>query len=235
MLMELAGLLVMGDLPSWTKRELARRWCCHRDTVNKVATQLSGHYNNTERPLDSSYAATLRECFPHLAAASRPEAATERPKVTDTRASSSESKRKKERENNTSDKPTMVDEVWSKLESIRAEHSKVTRSWPTTGKTATTRRKAIARGLKDLRSDGHEDPVQTLLDTVRWMFTSDNPKAQGCKRSSGIDSILRPSNLCAAAMLVGQDTPDESPSRKSVAEILGAEPQPPAWETARGQ
>ena len=25
MLMELAGLLVMGDLPSWTKRELARR------------------------------------------------------------------------------------------------------------------------------------------------------------------------------------------------------------------
>ncbi len=228
MLMELAGLLVMGDLPSWTKRELARRWCCHRDTVNKVATQLSGHYNNTERPLDSSYAATLRECFPHLAAASRPEAATERPKVTDTRAYSSESKRKKERENNTPDKPAAPsvkrDQVpYAVVVDLLSSHMPG-KAKPTSKRKPKLRRIHTEHGMDAIRSVG------------AWL-TSEHPRAKYLRdHGHGLDTVIRKFDeyLELAEAPIPHDT--STSSQMSWEELERASrPETPPWQLIVGE
>jgi len=115
------------------------------------------------------------------------------------RAPSSEREKETESEkNNTPAKPAVdpvVSDVWSKLEAIRKQHEPKARTWPKTGETANKRRKAIKARLKALKSDGHEDPIQTMLDTASWLYgPTDSFKAKGC-RKGGIDSMLRPSNM----------------------------------------
>lgn len=112
----------------------------------------------------------------------------------------SESKKEMETENPPKpprglDTDPVVLDVWTRLEAIRKQAEPKSRPWPTTGETATTRRKAIRARLKALKSDGHEDPAQAMCDTAVWMYgPTEDYKAKGC-RKGGIDSMLRPSNM----------------------------------------
>ena len=202
LLMELGSLLVSGDLPSWSQNELGARWKCGRGVVRRIATLLANQYRTMTGPAANHYRTTLAECFSHLASTAEPAPNQHRTSTEPTRArSSSKSKKEKEKEkekNNTPAKPavdSVVSDVWSKLEAIRKQYEPKARTWPKTGETANKRRKAIKARLKALNSDGHEDPIQTMLDTASWLYgPTDSFKAKGC-RKGGIDSMLRPSNM----------------------------------------
>ncbi len=157
-----------------------------------------------------------------------------------TRALPSESKKETESEkNNTPAKPAVdpvVSDVWSKLEAIRKQHEPKARTWPKTGETANKRRKAIKARLKALNSDGHEDPIQTMLDTASWLYgPTDSFKAKGC-RKGGIDSMLRPSNMLELTniRLDEQANPNKTNGRPqrtgktlspSIDDLLGGSPE----------
>ena len=67
-LMELAGALVIGELPSMTQREWSQRWKCGRGKVRRIASKVADHY----RTSNEHYRTTLTECFPHLTRANEP-------------------------------------------------------------------------------------------------------------------------------------------------------------------
>ena len=64
--MELAAALIGGDLPSWSQRQWADRWCCSTWKVRKVVDVVAKHYPNTNQTDANRYPNTLRQCFPHL-------------------------------------------------------------------------------------------------------------------------------------------------------------------------
>ena len=59
------------------------------------------------------------------------------------------------------------------LQKVWTEFNPKARGWSLTGKSADERRKLIRKALNDLRSDGHEEPVQTLERIARWLLLSD--------------------------------------------------------------
>lgn len=85
-MMELAGALVIGELPSMTQREWSERWHCGRGKVRRIASKVADHYRTT----NEHYRTTLLESFPHLTRTNGPAANTTGP----TRARSSLKKKK---------------------------------------------------------------------------------------------------------------------------------------------
>ena len=201
---EISALVVMGDLPSWSCKELTQRYSCGHSRVLRLAEKVLSTYRRMNGEVAASYRRALIETFPKLTAESSEASSPSR----ETRARPLLKKEEKEVDSSLSTlappkADPRVEELKSILDAARAEHhpaltGKAYRRWSWKGKiNSLTREQQVTRWLTEMRRDpdapeGGWKPHH-VRDVANWVYTSENPHAQGA-RSTGdpLDTLLRP-------------------------------------------
>ena len=189
-LMELAGALVIGELPSMTQREWSQRWKCGRGKVRRIASKVADHYRTT----NEHYRTTITECFPHLTRVNEPALNTTGPIRARSFKEEEKEKEATARQPKAAgsipfpgqDKPAPPEKTEAEkgldiLREIRTEHhqaatgSKPRGVYCSSGKAKAAMLVRVKRYLGEVKGAQYGEPLEVLRTYAEWVYLGPDP------------------------------------------------------------